>query len=643
MTMLAACLMDHARAQTSSTVSNASIRESTTLSAGAETVTLPQSVPDPIEPFNRLMWSFNRGLMTGLVKPTARVYRFFVIKPVRTAIGHFGKNITYPGRLINNLLQGKWGGASDETRRFFANTVVGMGGVMDVATRWKIPASDADFGQTFGQWGWNPGCYLMLPILGPSNERDLVGLAVDSAANPLTYLSFYPFNPHNPLTYMSPYTYLTHGVLYNGLSDTVDDTVRFIDSEKDAYANIQYAWTFARENRVADFKVKGEQDPASLETLQSVFFTFKDREFPNRGKTRSALIPATGKKLKVTFWLQPQKSAMVYIVPGLGSHRLAEASLALAELVYKQGYSVACLSSPYNHEFMEHASTAAMPAYTPVDARDLHGALTEIDHLLEALHPGLIGSRVLMGYSMGAFQSLFVAGTESTNQPPLLAFDRYIAINPPVRLLHGVSKLDEFYEAPLAWPAGERTAHIENAFLKVAALSKSSLAPQTTLPFDAVESKFLIGLAFRLILRDILLSSQQRDNQGILGQPITPFRRASLHKEILKFSYKDYFEKFAAPYYSKRGIDLTSAEVMRKANDLRTYGAALQGNQRIRLILNRNDFLLADEDLKWLEKTFKPEQLAVFDQGGHLGSLAHPAVQKAIAAALEGLESRPSN
>ena len=125
---------------------------------GGGTVVLPKSVPDPLEPFNRVMWGFNKGLMTDVIKPTSKVYRFVVVKPVRTGIGNFGKNLTYPGRLINNLLQGKWSGARDESYRFVCNTTVGVAGFFDVATKWKIPKSDADFGQTFGQWGWKPQC-----------------------------------------------------------------------------------------------------------------------------------------------------------------------------------------------------------------------------------------------------------------------------------------------------------------------------------------------------------------------------------------------------------------------------------------------------------------------------------------------------
>ena len=617
----------------------------------AQTVVLPKSVPDPIEPVNRVMWAFNRELMTGVIKPTSRVYRFIVVKPVRTGLGNIGKNFTYPGRLINNLLQGKWSGARDESYRFLCNSTVGVAGFFDVAAKWKIQKSDADFGQTFGQWGWKPDCFLMLPFLGPSNERDTLGWATDTAANPLIYISPYKFDANNPLTYLGPYTYFTYAVMYNDLADTVDDYVRFSQSEMDPYSEIQYAWTFVRENRVADFKVKGKQDEASLETLESVFFTYKDPEFPNRGKTRSVLIPATGRKLKFTFWLQPGKAPVVYIVPGLGSHRLAETSLALAELVFKNGFSAVCLSSPFNSEFMEHASTAAMPAYLPVDGHDLHVALTEIDHRLNASYSGRLGGRALMGYSMGAFDSLYVAATEPTNPPPsdfgatsqlpLLKFDRYLAINTPVRLLHGVSKLDEFYRAPLDWPDAERTDNMENTFLKVAVMSKNKLTPQTSLPFNAIESKFLIGLTFRFMLRDIIFSSQRRNNQGVLRHAILDFRREPLYREILQYSYQDYFKKFVIPYYQARGMASPAAETLKKAGDLRTYDAGLRANSKIRIIVNQNDFLLADEDLAWLHATFAPEYLTVFKQGGHLGNLFNPAVQRTILGALTGLKLSP--
>jgi pimeloyl-ACP methyl ester carboxylesterase len=534
--------------------------------------------------------------------------------------------------LINNLLQGKWTGALDESYRFVCNTTVGIAGFWDVASKWKIPKSDADFGQTFGKWGWQPHFFIMLPIFGPSNDRDTVGLAADTAANPLLYIAPYHFDVNKPLTYLGPYSYFTYAVLYNNLSDTVGEYVRFSQAEADPYSEIQYAWTFARANQVADFQVKGTQDAASLETLQSVFFTFKDPEFPSHGQTRSVLIPATGKKLKFTFWLQPGKANVVYIVPGLGSHRLAETSLALAELVYKNGFSAVSVSSPFNSEFMENASTAALPAYLPVDGHDLHVALTEIDRHLNQSYPDRLGNKALMGYSMGAFETMFIASTAPTNH--LLQFDRYVAINTPVRIAQGISKLDEFYRAPLDWPVAERSNDLENTFLKVAALSRGTLTPQTSLPFSAIESKFLIGLTFRLDLRDMIYSSQRRNNQGVLQHPINDWHREPVYQEILQYSFKDYFQKFVIPYYQRHGLALDTAEALQTAGDLRTYDAGLHTNPDIRVIVNENDFLLTDEDIMWLRATFGPDQLTVFNRGGHLGNLFNPTVQKSILAAL---------
>jgi pimeloyl-ACP methyl ester carboxylesterase len=242
-----------------------------------------------------------------------------------------------------------------------------------------------------------------------------------------------------------------------------------------------------------------------------------------------------------------------------------------------------------------------------------------------------------MGYSMGAFESLFLAATQATNAEPLIKFDRYVAINSPVRLLYGISKLDEYFQAPLAWPASERADDIENTFLKVAALSKNSLTPQTTLPFSGIESKFLIGLTFRLILRDAIFSSQQRHNQGVLEHPIDKLRRAALYQEILQYSYQNYLQKFVIPYYWSRGIELEAPDSLEKASSLRVYATALQANRNIRLIVNRDDFLLPEEDLAWLKTVVAQDQLTVFERGGHLGNLTHPAVQKAILAALGGL------
>ena len=600
--------------------------EGETNSTRADAVVLPESIPDPLEPVNRVLWSANKGAMTAVVRPLGKVYRFLVIPPARTGIRNFGQNLKYPGRLLNNLLEGKWAGAGDETCRFFYNTLGGVGGLIDVASMAKVPRSDADFGLTFAQWGWKPRCFLMLPVLGPSSDRDATGAMFDAAASPLTYFS--------------PYSYASYGINWNNLTEEVERYARFSETEKDAYAEVQFLSGFTRRTDAVDFDVKGDTDASSLETLRAVSFSLQDPEFPGRGRTRSVKIPATGKRLKFTAWVQPRKAPAVYIVPGLGAHRLGGTVLELAELVYGAGYTVVSVSNPYNHEFMEHASTAAMPAYTPVDATDLRVALTEIDRRLDSQYPGRLGARALMGYSMGAFQALYIAANETGTAGPLLQFDRYVGINTPVRLLQGISTLDGFYQAPLVWPAAERTRRIENTFLKMAAISQNTYPVTNALPFNAVESKFLVGLAFRLVLRDVIFSSQQRDNRGVLKEPIKKWRRDALYREIQRYSYEDYLEKFAVPYYQSRGLDLSAPGTLAQASDLRSYAAGLRANPKIRIITNRNDFLLPAEDLAWLQTLLNPEQLTLFETGGHLGNLSQPATRKAILTALDGLGVR---
>jgi len=267
----------------------------------------------------------------------------------------------------------------------------------------------------------------------------------------------------------------------------------------------------------------------------------------------------------------------------------------------------------------------------------LHVALSEIDHRLDAKYRHRLGSRVLMGYSLGAFQSLFLAAQAATNQAPLVKFERYVAIDSPVNLRYSVTNLDQFYCGPLVWPAGERTADIENTLLKVVALSAESPKPGSVLPFNAIESRFLIGLGVRLTLRDAIFSSQLRHNQGVLKHSVEKSRRRAAYDEIMQYSFRDYIDKFATPYDATKGIDLADPVIVRNATDLHAYTAELQANPNIRVIANRNDVLLKAEDLAWLESTFAPARVTLFEHGGHLGNLSEPAVQRAILGALDGL------
>jgi phospholipid-binding lipoprotein MlaA len=109
--------------------------------------------------------------------------------PVRTGLGNFFRNLTYPTVIINDLLQFKGKSFASDTARLVLNTTIGIGGLFDPATRVGLAAGDEDFGQTLGRWGVPSGPYIMLPILGPSSVRDTPGLVADYFTDPKRYIS----------------------------------------------------------------------------------------------------------------------------------------------------------------------------------------------------------------------------------------------------------------------------------------------------------------------------------------------------------------------------------------------------------------------------------------------------------------------
>ena len=157
------------------------------LSVAQGCATGPNASPaDPLEPFNRTIFSFNDKVDVAVVKPVASAYREITPKLVRTGVTNFFGNIRDVWSVVNSALQAKPQQAFENLFRVTTNTVFGVAGLFDVASELNIPRHSADFGQTLGHWGVPAGPYLVLPVLGPSTFRDTVGAVVDFNGNLLT-------------------------------------------------------------------------------------------------------------------------------------------------------------------------------------------------------------------------------------------------------------------------------------------------------------------------------------------------------------------------------------------------------------------------------------------------------------------------
>ncbi len=135
---------------------------------------------DPYEGFNRKVWEFNKGVDKALLKPVAKGYKAVTPDLLEKGVSNFFSNLGEIPTIINDILQFKIGKAFKDTGRFLINTTLGFGGLADQATDMGIEHQPEDFGQTLATWGVGDGSYLMLPFLGPSTTRDLVGQGVDS-------------------------------------------------------------------------------------------------------------------------------------------------------------------------------------------------------------------------------------------------------------------------------------------------------------------------------------------------------------------------------------------------------------------------------------------------------------------------------
>lgn len=146
-----------------------------------------QEINDPAEPTNRTIFAVNQAVDTVVLKPAAGMYRHLVPPPVRESIHNALNNLRSPVILFNDVLQGDLERAGDTVMRFVINSTIGVLGIWDPASSMGFEYHHEDFGQTLAVWGIGEGPYVMLPIFGPSNPRDAVGLAVDFLVDPLTW------------------------------------------------------------------------------------------------------------------------------------------------------------------------------------------------------------------------------------------------------------------------------------------------------------------------------------------------------------------------------------------------------------------------------------------------------------------------
>lgn len=142
-------------------------------------------VHDPYEGVNRATHRLNLELDRSALRPASQIYGTLVPSPVRRSVDNVAGNLGMPSAVMNKLLQGDIEDAIHNTARFAVNTTFGLLGLFDPATEMGLEARDTGFADTLADWGSSEGAYVVLPILGPSTERDAAGRIVDILTDPI--------------------------------------------------------------------------------------------------------------------------------------------------------------------------------------------------------------------------------------------------------------------------------------------------------------------------------------------------------------------------------------------------------------------------------------------------------------------------
>ena len=641
---------------------------------------------DPIEGFNRSMFAVTDFGMDYIVDLLGRFYTSLLPRPAIEKIDNLCVNLEFPGRAISCLGRAEFAGARDESYRFLINTTVGVAGLFDPAANWwDIYSTRSDFGQMFAAWGIGPGCTFILPFLMSQNVRDTVGCVFDMAFDLKTYIPYagsatalnravMAHRGYEQAVAGSADRYRTfretmlvqrqHQLemyFYKALNAAAEARKEGIRPElpPDVPVVPKPEWVTANWRTIPGYRPQG----AVLDTLRVAMFQaqhnddpwyfrlsiFND-DFSKKCDDRKIRLGEELPTLRYGFWkaddeklddrrllypadgTRPEK--LMILLPGIGGDYFGMTSTALAELFHGDGWSVATLDSSFTWKFYL-ASGNELPGFLPKDAANMRRTIARVLDDLKAsrLYDPSRTRIALLGYSLGAMQVLKIAELEEKSAT--LGIDRYVAVNPPTDLRYALETADGMAGTGKDWDAAQAVSTVTEIAGKALWALRKPYPPYNpadpgkepfnySVPLTQTDADFIAALYLRNSLSGLLLVAQREKGVPVLTVPYKWGNRTALYREIDRVGFGEYAEKAVAPALAP----LTLEELYRQSS-LRSFEASLARNPRIRVVHSLDDFLLADADRRFLDRTLG-KRLTWFDRGGHLGNLYVTEVQQSL-------------
>lgn len=206
---------------------------------------------DPAEDVNRSIFDFNNFIDRNVLEPVADGYDYIMPSFARKGVSNFIENLGYPSYLVSDLVQLKFSQVASHTGRFLTNSTVGLLGFFDVATDFGLPHHEEDFASALAYNGVPAGPYLMVPLLGPSNARDLTGRVVDMFLDPVNWLAYSDYSTSTKV--WVPVGYRVFKTIHQR-ADLIDAVNTAKESSLDYYLFVQSAYYQYRDGVVNDGK-----------------------------------------------------------------------------------------------------------------------------------------------------------------------------------------------------------------------------------------------------------------------------------------------------------------------------------------------------------------------------------------------------
>ena len=594
--------------------------------------------------FNRAMFAIQEAAMDYVATPLDHVYCSLVPKPLIRSIDNAINNSEYPIRLVATLLRGEGGCAWDETKRFAANTVLGLGGLFDPARDWfGIFSTDASLSGTFATWGIPRGPSLVLPFVPRVHVRDCAGYILDQGLDPKTYVNFFfptgigigwtaalwpndlamaidPWNA-NVKSSADPYEAYRRAIAAKTLLDEKLAVYHYMNELAANEEGMRRPPVCKPPSRPAGLKGRwqdlagyGPRAPAIDSLRVRLFAPARDNDSwwmrssifngdfakdvatrtvaldPGRPDARYGFVPAPAHAV-------PQQCRrLVFVIPGIGGEFDSASALAMAELVHDAGASAVTIDNPFNWRYAKSANHGILPGNLPEDARRLAAFMRAV--IDDLSRDGLVDDAEVsvVGWSMGGLFVSHLAELESRGELGFTA-DTLLAVNPPVDFNYVISTVESFIEPAKSWSREQMLEKFVDVTPRLLVWDK--LRFDSTPDVSEEDARFTVATFLVAAIPELVTCVTGEESAD---------------------SPRDYLARF--PKDSARHVGMKTIE------------GALRANAHVSVIHTWDDFLLNDGDRDFLDNALG-DRITWFSAGAHCGMFHTPEFKREVLARLK--------